>query len=332
MPRVAGLVMLLVLIAVGAIVLWPAQDADIDEQRMPTKAPTAEQPTHGTEMVIQSPGSSALLTVPTLDAPALDELRRQCPDPWTLPLPVHCADALRRRYEQEGARSTRLHDGTIGWWWPNNAPLAAEVSWVDAFTDPEGTRGIVEEALGKPECAAFVVRDSKETFGIADGRDATASTPLREACAADEAAKLAMLHMGCVLMLVTSGRLDLSPENDADSEAALARMRDRDAVAHRHEEPWAWAVEDLDDDPTLTTEEYWARRDEIDDGRFRFAWRRLMCRAVPSETFALLDGLPEPGHDIHQGHHLRRYAGRLGNEWALAVAERKEEEVWGPED
>ena len=306
--------------------LWSAQDADIDAQRMPTKAPTAEGSTHGTAIAMQSPGSSALLTVPTLD-----ELRVRCPDPWTFPLPVDCTDALGQRYQREGARSVRL-PYYAGWWSPNTAPLAAEVSWVDAFNDPEGTRGIVEDALRKPECAAFVVRDSKETFGIGDGRDATASTQLREACAADEAAKLAMLHMGCVLMLVTSGRLDLSPENDPDSEAALARMRDRDAVAHRHEEPWSWAVEDLDDDPTLTTEEYWARRDEIDDGRFRFAWRRLMCRAVPPATFALLDGLPEPGHDIHQGHHLRRYAGRLGNEWALAVAERNEEEIWGPVD
>ena len=327
--RAPALVLLTFVVAVVvAVLLWPEQDTNVDQPASEGAEPVSRPSMTTLPDVAVEPGVSPAATT----TPALDELRRRCPDPWTLPLPVHCADALGRRYEQEGARSTRLHDDAIGWWWPNTAMLAAEVSWVDAFTDPEGTRGIVEEALGKPECAAFVVRDSKETFGIADGRDATASPQLREACAADEAAKLAMLHMGCVLMLVSSGRLDLSPENDTDSEATLARMRDRDAVANRHEEPWAWAVEDLDDDPTLTTEEYWARRDEIEDGRFRFAWRRLMCRAVPPETFALLDGLPEPGHDIHQGDHLRRYAGRLGNEWALAVAERNEKEVWGPLD
>ena len=175
------------------------------------------------------------------------------------------------------------------------------------------------------------MRDTMERFGMADDRDNAVSGHLREACAADEAAKLAMLEAACVKLLRTGGRLKRSSDSHPDDEAAMALLRKRD-TAHRHEAYWSWHVERLDDDATLTPEEYWARREEIDDGRFRFAWRRLMCRAVPPETFALLDGLPEHGRDVHQGHHLRRYAGRLGNEWALAVAKRNEEEVWAPVD
>lgn len=104
-------------------------------------------------------------------------------------------------------------------------------------------------------------------------------------------------------------------------------LRERDR-ASRHEEYWSWYVEELDDDPALTPEEYWRRREEIDDARFRFAWRRLRCYAVDPAVLATFDSLPEAGHEMHQGHHLRRYAARLGNEWAIAVAKRFEDEIW----
>ena len=262
--------------------------------------------------------------------PTLAELRALCPDPWTEGVPDECSAALAGRYGREGMRTTRP-SFYGGGWEPPPAPLPVEVPWEEAFVDVAGVRRAVDLALGKPECAAFVVRDSKEKFGIADGIDVDATLQLRKECAADEAAKLAMLHAGCVKQLTMAGRLDLSSERHPDDEAASAVLRERDS-AYRHEANWVWAVEHLDDDPTLTPEEYWLRRDEIEDERFRFAWRRLMCRTVPPEAFALFDVLPEPGHDIHQGHHLRRYAARLGNEWALAVAERNEEEVWGPVD
>ncbi|MDE0177111.1 MAG: hypothetical protein OXP36_00820 [Gammaproteobacteria bacterium] len=264
------------------------------------------------------------------DIATLAELREMCPDPWTEGVPDDCSAALAGRYGREGMRMVRPpYDG--GGWEPPPAPLPVEVPWEEAFTDVAGARRAVKDALGKPECAAFILYDSKEKFGIADGRDVEATPQLREVCAADGAARLAMVHAGCVKLLRRAGRLDLSLERHPDDEAAAAVLRERDS-AYRHEANWVWAVEHLDDDPTLTLEEYWRRRDEIEDERFRFAWRRLMCRAVPPEAFALLDALPEPGHDIHQGHHLRRYAARLGNEWALAVAERNEEEVWGPVD
>lgn len=261
---------------------------------------------------------------------SLDELRRLCPDPWTEDVPDACIAALGSRYRQEGMRTVRPHhDG--GGWEPSAGPLSAEVSWEEAFANPEDARRAVEEALAKPECGRFIVRDTMERFGIADDRDNAASAHLRKTCAAGEAAKLAMLEAGCVKLLRVGGRLERSSDSHPDDQAAMALLRERD-TSHRHETYWTWHVERLDGNTTLTPDEYWARRDEIEDGRFRFAWRRLMCRAVPPETFALLDGLPEPGHDIHQGDHLRRYAGRLGNEWALAVAERNEEEIWGPVD
>ena len=58
------------------------------------------------------------------------------------------------------------------------------------------------------------------------------------------------------------------------------------------------------------------------------SWRSDIA-AVDPAVFATFDSLPEAGHDVHQGNHLRRYAARLGNEWAIAVAKRFEDEIWG---
>ena len=136
-----------------------------------------------------------------------------------------------------------------------------------------------------------------------------------------------MLNEGCVKLLRHAGRFVRTAEPSSDDQTYSIELRDGD-TAFYHDAFWEWHFDRLDGDPTLSPEEYWQRREEIEDGRFRFAWRRLMCHAVDPSVFAALPALPEAGHDRHQGNHLRRYAARLGNEWAIAVAERFENEIW----
>ena len=242
--------------------------------------------------------------------PTLDELRRLCPNPWTDGLQADCLTALGRRYGREGMRSVSVPFDSIGWWWPDTRPVSSEIPWQEVFADPVQTRQIVEEALRRPTCSPFKAEPSPEP-----------TTGQQDACAAREAAKLAMLHSGCSMMLVTSGQLD--PSSGQRPGSAGARRRDRDSIAFHHEEPWSLPLEHLDSDASLTPEEYWQRRAQMDEGRFRLAWRRQMCRQVPVGALRNLHELTTD-HHIHQGDYLRNYAARLGNEWALAVTAREQ--------
>ncbi|MDE0193071.1 MAG: hypothetical protein OXQ90_17085 [Gammaproteobacteria bacterium] len=258
------------------------------------------------------------------DAPSLDTLRLVCPDPWTEGVSDDCKAALAGRYRSEGMRTAVLHDDGL-FWEPQSDPLPAEIAWAEAFADPVGARRAVSEALRDPACLAFAdlpgmrVAARFPPFELYPRDDDPVPEGLRGACASVEAAKLAMLHEGCVVMLRSAGRGPPSPGPESSEDvAARMSLRERDTAFH-HEELWGLHVEDLDADPTLTPEEYWRRREQIDDERFRFAWRRLMCHAADQSAFAMFDALPDAGHDLHQGKYLRWYAARFGNEWAQAV-------------
>ena len=256
--------------------------------------------------------------------PSLATLRRLCPDPWTEGVSGDCEAALAERYRNEGMRTADLHDDGL-FWASQSVPLPAEIAWAEAFADPAGVRRAVSEALRDPECLAFAdLADMREVARFPPFELYPWDDPVPEglsgACAAAEAAKLAMLHEGCVVMLHSGGRGPPSPgPESAGDVVARMSLRERDTAFH-HDELWRLHVEDLDADPTLTAEEYWHRREQIEDERFRFAWRRLMCHATDQSAFAMLDALPDPGHDRHQGKYLRWYAARFGNEWARAVA------------
>ena len=312
---------------VVVVLFQPPNAMDSDPGPRPVRAPR-DTPSYAVETPpTEAPAPDALpAAAGPVGVASLEALRRLCPDPWSDGVPDECTAALADRYLGEGMRTVRLHYGGDGWRPPSD-PLPVEISWEEAFADPVGTRDAVEEALRDPQCGEFVVRETAELFGMADVWEDPVPERLREACAADEAARLAMLHEGCVNLLHGAGRLVLVPELSTPAdEVAGFELRQRDTAFH-NEKYWGWLVEELDDDATLTPEEYWRRREEIEDGRFRFAWRRLRCRAVDPGVFAVLDALPEAGHDIHQASHLRRYAARLGNEWAIAVAQRFENET-----
>ena len=263
--------------------------------------------------------------VASASVPSLEALRRLCPDPWTEGVPDDCQAALARRYGGEGMRTARLHDDGL-FWEPQSDPLPVEIPWTEAFADPAGARRAVSEALRDPACLAFAdlagMRSAARfpPFELYPRDDDPVPDGLRGVCAAADAAKLAMLHEGCFGVATSAGLGPPSTGSESPVEDVAARrsLRERDTAFHL-EEPWVWHIEDLDADPSLTPAEYWRRREEIEDERFRFAWRRLMCLAADQSALAMLDALPDPGDDLHQGKFLRWYAARFGNEWAQTV-------------
>ena len=130
---------------------------------------------------------------------------------------------------------------------------------------------------------------------------------LRAVCSADEIAKLAMLHAGCAMTLVLqTGFNPWGPPDDVPNEDSRAAELDT---------AW-WQYGALDEDVSLPPDEYWRRRAEIDDARFRFAWRLLQCKAVPEGALAWLEELPTPAAGGHQGRDLTEAAAQLGSDWA----------------
>ena len=62
---------------------------------------------------------------------------------------------------------------------------------------------------------------------------------------------------------------------------------------------------------------YWRLVEEIEEERFRFAWRLHQCRAVPDDALAWVDAFPRPDHGgADQSFDLSVAAARLGTEWA----------------
>ena len=238
-------------------------------------------------------------------AVSLDDLWHLCPNPWS-GIGEECAAALDGRYLREAVGLAQLHDNPIRWERRSKSAAFGGVVWEDVFADPEATREAALAALRREECR------------VAQGET---RRDLGETCAADEVAKLAMLQEACVMPLVLhSGFNPWRPPGEVQtwfgpSDAEL-------------DERWTWWVDRLDEDASLPLDEYWRRRAEIDDARFRFAWRLMRCEAVPETALAWLDVLPTPTaepEDQNQGTHLTVIASRLGSEWARREIEQAEQ-------
>ncbi len=238
--------------------------------------------------------------VPTV---SLEEMWHICPTLWS-GIGEKCTQALDDRYLREPVGLAQLHDDPIGW--ERSQPAAfGGIAWRDVFVDPEETREAVLVALSREECHV----------GEGDMRP-----DLGETCAADQIARLAMLHEACVMPLVLHS--GFNPWRAAGQEPTWIGPSDAELDAY-----WAHWVDRLDADTSLSVEEYWDRRSEIDDARFRFGWRLMRCKAVPEASLAWLDDLPRPTGDPqnqHQGAHLTTMAARLGSEWAQREKEQAE--------
>lgn len=219
---------------------------------------------------------------------ASEDLEWLCQDLWN---PAQaCVDALEARFGSETDFSGMIA-GPLGW----NAGLAAfrarnsmfstlgGPAWAEVFVDPLETRRAVAEALSRAECVVI---------------EGGMRTQLRERCAVREMEKLAMLHAACARLL----------ERD--------QMYREFGMHDVYEERWR-LVAAVAADEAPDHETYWDHLGQIEDERFRFAWRLQRCRSVPERALAWLDAFPAPetsGYD--QARHLLGNAARLGSEWA----------------
>ena len=240
------------------------------------------------------------------EVPTLAELDYVCGNLWIDPS-EECSLALKRRFGNE-KMSPRWLINTPYDWQPGitdargewSLPGLREISWERAFEDPVETRRVAGEALSRPECI------------VGRGR---LRPQLDERCAADEMAKLGVLHMACVGLMV---------RDDAWRELGMAG---------KYEEDWRSEEEGLVETAN-DQDSYWRAKQELMEERFRFAWRVHRCREVPKEALVWVDAFPTPDHHsgAHQGVDLLEAAGRIGHRGAalwsfhrpedLAVVER----------
>ena len=155
--------------------------------------------------------------------------------------------------------------------------------WADVFEDVAAVRGKVEAAMADPTC-----RLHEHEFRAS----------LRQPCAADAMARLAVLHRAC--------------------RGPLAR--EDEAGPYFHGWPQSWAerratIEELGD------EDYWRLMASLKESELHFAWRMPKCRAVPKPALEVLPKLRPPSFyaSADQYDLLMVAAARLGSPWAIAM-------------
>ena len=203
-----------------------------------------------------------------------------------------CMAELDRRYLDAEVRYARppkrgecaaTLDDSRSW---SPLPARGRIVWRDLFGDPLALRRAVAAAAGKPQCQAMA----------GEARHA-----LREACAADAFARLALLHRTCGGVLAWDASPDLAAEFDVSAESFM--------------------------DP-------WDRRsfgDRPVEAERQFAWRVARCRSVPKEALRRIETVQPPplgwGRRFRQHRGLGAIAARLGSVWAIAQRGQTAEEV-----
>lgn len=224
-----------------------------------------------------------------IDDGASEDLKWLCQDLWGDPEEA-CVDALDARFGSETNFSGMIAE-PLGW----NAELAAfrarnsmfgvlgGPTWAELFENPLETREAVAEALSRAECVV--------TEGIMRPQ-------LRERCLAGEMEKLAMLHAACVRLL---------ERDEAYRELGMHNV---------YEERWRLVAAEVADEAP-NHDAYWDQLEDLEDERFRFAWRLQRCRSVPEGALAWLDAFPAPETiGYGQARSLLDNAARLGSAWA----------------
>jgi len=193
------------------------------------------------------PDERELKVTPAVEAsdnkiPTVAELREVCGSPWSAVPGDPCAEALDARYLDEYASMYPLVGGPMSWVAHRTASEAPPgPSWREIFIDPPATRKAVEDALSRPECLAGQT----------------------EACAVDEIVKLALLHEACIEPLRRNGFRD--PWRPQWETQVWFGPSDAEK-----DERWQWNIDVLDADASLTVEEYWRARDEVEEAKYRY--------------------------------------------------------------
>ena len=205
-------------------------------------------------------------------------LRQLCGRPWEAAFDAECVAALERTYRDTVPALGKRSHSFRGRFRP--VLLGEPVTWAEVFDDTAGAVLAAREALARPECLV-------PEGGI--------RIELRDACAADEMAKLALLRGEC-----TTG--DPSPEGRQMRWDADMTIIGREVDQALYQQRLAW----------------------LDEMWFGKMWRIRKCRAVPEEALGALGPFQEPlGWPYNVGNEqaeLMMAAARLGSDWALSSA------------
>ena len=199
----------------------------LDEAEMPIARPAADV----------SPGEAEAEPAEAMDTVAL---RRLCGRPWVANFTAECLAVLERRY-QGGVPDPEPLERQF-----RPVMLGEPVTWREVFEDVDAGLAAVEDALGRPECL------------VPEGRF---RLDLRDACAAIDIARLAIVRRECVKLLLY---------DDVES-------RQRSWETHMH------AV-----DRAADQAEYYRRLEQLSERWFGMMWRYGKCRAVPEAALGNL--------------------------------------------
>ena len=190
-----------------------------------------------------------------------------------------CFAALELRYLGEPADR-----------WRTEPVLAVSnpLTWREVFSNPLDARVAAASALSKPVCH------------VPNGR---IRNDLKSTCAADEIAKLAVLHHACIAALRDDTTTDMSD----------------------WEHMWNLEIARLDREAS-NQEDYYRRREDLKDHWYWLSWRLSKCRTVPAKALVFIESLESPSDDSQdvrrfahgQTLELEALAARLGSEWAQA--------------
>ena len=256
-------------------------------------APALPPAADGTEAAPRAGGANAEASPPrspaaTGDLPAeagealtLAALRQLCGAPWMAQFAPECVAALERRYGDTVPGMSDLTSAPTFKWRP--VLIGEPVTWGEVFDRPEATLAAVAEAVERPECL------------VPEGRF---RLDLRETCAADEMAKLAILGRECAVALAGYGGLE-------------SRQR-------------IWRIDLKRPNRAENGQEYLGLLAAMDEHWFGAMWRLGKCRALPPGALDAIGPFPAPSGATHQGYggrpqlRLMEAAARLGSDWALS--------------
>ena len=254
--------------------------------------------------------------------PGLDELRELCGHPWLGAFGPACLAALERRH----AATPAVSDPHFNRKAPVDAVLfGPAVTWGEVFENTGATLERVEAAVARPEC-----QPAQRSLRF----------DLREICAADDMARLAILQSECEHLLFGLGySAQLSPASRRGE-----RVGTNDSEAPRHP---SWApppgdghearveIDNLEKrqrlysdspghGPPADAAEHQRQRDRMDERWYGAMWRAGKCRALPPRTLTALGPsflmVMVDYPPIFREHRLIEPAARLGSEWAISAA------------
>ena len=230
-----------------------------------------------TQVPIASPANDASAGEAGAEpAEALDTLAlgRLCGRPWVAKFTAECLAVLERRYQggvpDPGSMERKFRPVMLG----------EPVTWRQVFEDVDAGVAAVEEALRRPECL------------VPEGRF---RLDLRDACAANDMARLAILRRECPLLLPHDGSVDL----------------------RRH----GWDAHMSTVDRAADQAEYYRRLQQLNERWFGMMWRVGKCREVPEAVLADLGPFLRPlgpGNFVMDQIDMMEAAARLGSDWALS--------------